>query len=638
MDMMKKGVRAVLLVLLVLISGCAALPPLFEEKPLITPEEIPPAVRQIYHSAEGAYAAGRNEEALALYGQILQQVHEGSAAAMLSLTRRGELFARRGNNSGSAEELLRVKKRFDDDPLYHEARFFLARSYTKLGAYDASITVIEELMGERIPSYRKTELYSLMGDNRLGANESYNALDFYMKALKRRPQQQDLRDYITTRIEYIIDSGLTLEELKMARDTYRFGYPSGYLLFSLAKHYYENHEIKEAQAFLDLFIRWNKEHPYFEEACKLRERFEEMMLIDRHALGCLLPLTGRFAMYGNRALEAIVMASGVFDSESDSPVTIVVEDTKSDPETAGRAVARLCNDDKVIGILGPLGSATSTEAAEEAQRLRIPLLTLTQKEGITEIGDYVFRNFLTAEMQVRTLVKYSVQNLGMMSFAVLYPDDEYGKKMMNLFWNEVKRWGGEVRGIEAYSVEQTDFSKEIKELAGLTDQEKKTDDDQLRPVLDFDALFIPDSWVRVSMIAPQLAFYDVTGVQLLGTNAWNSPKLLERDSEYLEGAIFVDGFFRNSYYPVVREFIDLFYRSYGREPKDMEALTYDAARIMVDVLVRDDVEVRDDVRNGILQIRDYRGITGKTSFVETRDAEKSLSVLMVRGSEIIQID
>ncbi|MBT8491338.1 MAG: penicillin-binding protein activator, partial [Deltaproteobacteria bacterium] len=368
-------------------------------------------------------------------------------------------------------------------------------------------------------------------------------------------------------------------------------------------------------------------------------KFIEMELVDHFAIGCLLPLTGKFAKYGNMVLESILLATGVFDPINSSPIKLIIEDSKGDPETARQAVIKLATEDRVIGIIGPMSSITALEAAKEAQQLRVPMLTLTQKDRITAIGDYVFRNFLTAAMQVKTLVQYSVQNLGMTSFAILYPEDKYGIEMMNLFWDEVLRLGGEIRGVESYDAKKTDFGDEIKALTGLNFQEQETEaeEEKPKPIVDFDALFIPDSYARVAMIAPQLAFYDVTGIQLLGTNAWNSKELLKGDREYLEGAIFVDGFFRNSYYPSVRNFIDRFYFAYGREPIDMEALAYDAASIIVTILQNDTIKTRNDLMDNILQLSNYPGITGTTSFLEDGDAQKTLYVLMVRGNDIIQI-
>jgi hypothetical protein len=110
--------------------------------------------------------------------------------------------------------------------------------------------------------------------------------------------------------------------------------------------------------------------------------------------------------------------------------------------------------------------------------------------------------------------------------------------MTHLFWDAVDRQGGRIRGVEKYPAGQTDFGKEIKSITGLNIPGEKGSEENRKPIVDFGALFIPDSISVVSMIAPQLAFYDVIGVHLLGTNIWNSSELLKKESEYFEGAVF----------------------------------------------------------------------------------------------------
>jgi ABC-type branched-subunit amino acid transport system substrate-binding protein/predicted negative regulator of RcsB-dependent stress response len=625
------------LTLALLIAGCAGIPLFVKEKPLIRPDEIPKEIQPLYSRAGKAFQKRQMDEALDLYGQIIKQVSAGGPVAIFSHLRRGEIFASKGDHSKAVQELDDIPKRFDGDSLYNEAQYYLAVSYSKLEEYDLSEKIGEKLLSEKLTSQREAEIQSIIGDSLLIKDNAFDALLRYMKALKKNPDKA-LKSCLKTKVEDITVTRLSIEQLETLNDKYRFGYPSGYILYALAKSYYETNDITKSKEALKQFLTYHEDNPHFGEGMELDQRFAEMEAADRYAVGCILPLTGRFAGYGNMALDAIILASGVFDPEKDNPIKLIIEDSGSDPDTARTAVDKLVIEDKVIGIIGPMGSSTALEAAKEAQKSGVPILTLTQRDGITEIGNYVFRDFLTAAMQVKTLVKYSVQNLGMKSFAILYPEDNYGIEMMNLFWSEVLRYGGQIRGVESYNNKKTDFGKEIKLLTGLNFQEEKTEENEAKPVIDFDALFIPDSHTRVSMIAPQLAFYDVTGIQLLGTNAWNSPKLFKMDSEYIEGAIFVDGFFQNSYYPAVRDFIDSFYVAYGREPTDMDALAYDAASIVVSILRGNDIEIRDDLRDRMLQLKDYQGITGKTSFLENGDVQKFLYVLMVRDNEIIQIN
>ena len=317
----------------------------------------------------------------------------------------------------------------------------------------------------------------------------------------------------------------------------------------------------------------------------------------------------------------------------------MIEDSQSEPAVAGTAVGKLA-DAGVACILGPLGSQEALEAAKESQRLKVPILTLTQWEGITGIGDYVFRNFLTAAMQVRTVVQYAQAAIGLRRFAILYPEDPYGREMARLFREEVLRKGGEIVREKSYKTDQTDFGEEIRALAGLPSDSPAPDVPATappKPNPGFEALFIPDSAARVAMIVPQLAYYDIAGIRLLGTSGWDSPELLDTDPERLQGAIFVDGFFANSFRPEVNRFIEAFYMAYRREPDMIEALVFDAADLAVRLVIENRGRTREDFRKSLLQVRGYQGATGRTSFSPSRDAEKELFVLTVKGGQIIQV-
>ena len=49
--------------------------------------------------------------------------------------------------------------------------------------------------------------------------------------------------------------------------------------------------------------------------------------VDRYAIGCVLPLSGRNAAAGNRVLDAIVLASGLFDPVVKTPIKLIIEDS-----------------------------------------------------------------------------------------------------------------------------------------------------------------------------------------------------------------------------------------------------------------------------------------------------------------------
>ena len=96
------------------------------------------------------------------------------------------------------------------------------------------------------------------------------------------------------------------------------------------------------------------------------------------------------------------------------------------------------------------------------------------------------------------------------------------KKWFVIFRSEVQKTGGKVDKAIPYSKTQTDFTEQIKKLTGNKIGTSETvyattQEAQNSLSVDFEALFIPDSVLRVKMITSQLAFYDVKGLKLLGT-------------------------------------------------------------------------------------------------------------------------
>ena len=621
--------------LILIAAGCAGVPTKKESLQVVF-EGMPEEIVRTFDMADEAFEEKRFDRAMILYDGILERFPSGRIAS-LSHLKRGEVFIARGEYTRAIEELKLIRGGVEGDPVYAEGRYMLAFSYSQLGMNEISEEICRALFSEPIPSYLKPEIASLMGDNLSESGKNREAFEWYMESLKNKPDAA-LKRYVKTEIENLIAYGLSFDQLEELREEYWWGYPSGYLLYTLALISSDVRNFEKADNYLGKFLSGHSGHPLFEKGEILRRRIDDMKLVKYNAVGCILPLTGKYATYGNRALDAIVLATGIFDTTYSNPIQLFIEDSKGDPDTAREAVRRLAEDHHVIGIIGPLGSAAASEAAKEAQEQGVPVITLTPKKDISEAGEYVFRDFLTADMQVRELVSYSITTLGIDTFAILYPDDNYGENMMNLFWDEVLWQGGQIRGVESYGSKQTDFGKEIKALTGLDvlDKEKESEEKPV-PIVNFDALFIPDSCSAVNMIAPQLAFYDVIGVQLLGTSIWNSPDLLEKDSKYLEGAVFTDCFFLDSARPEVRDFIDRFYVACGREPGNMEALAYDATKILTDLIIENYIETRDELKEGLLQIEDYPGITGITSFSETGEAKKSLHILTVMDGEIVQI-
>ncbi len=428
---------------------------------------------------------------------------------------------------------------------------------------------------------------------------------------------------------------MSAEELEAARNTYANRFPENIILLELGRRYTATKQYGKAEtAYSGLVSRY----PRSEEAAAARTQLESIhgqLKVDPKAVGCILPLSGPNEAYGQRILFGLMLGLGAYsESEQPSSFRLVIKDSKGSPTTAEQCVRDLVSQDKVGSIIGPLLSNTAKAAAQEAQKLNVPIITLTQSEEISSIGDFVFRNFITAQMQVRSVLDYAMKRREITRFAVLYPESEYGNLYAKLFTEEVVKMGGAVTTSISYPPDTTDFRDSFRKLLGVKARaEEAKDETPITPA--FQGLFIPDDYRKILMIAPQVAYFNVENVTLLGTILWNYPELAEKGDRYIQGALFPAAFHMGSQTPENEAFRSQFKTVFSQTPDLFSAIGYDTAKMIVQAVTGNNAWTREEIRNAIAGIHDYPGVTGITSFRPDGDVDKQLLVLTVVGDSIM---
>ena len=406
-------------------------------------------------------------------------------------------------------------------------------------------------------------------------------------------------------------------------------------------------------------------------------------------IGIALPLSGEPVMKGfaDQVLNAVAL---VLDLQGRGTVQVEMKDTKGEPDAAAEAVEELAKDG-AIAILGPIGLAEGPAAAARAQQLGVPMISLSRAEGITAMGSYIFRDMPTSSAQARALADYAAKKLGAKTFGILQPDSSYGDEMAKDFWDAVDAGGGEVRAFEHYPLRTTTFKPFVQRMVGrtafdlsarkefLADAEKIASDiadpyrrrkamaqlkGQQAPIVDFDALFIPDGARTIRLIAPSIAAEDVItsgcdtkelevikkttrndalrSVQLLGTSLWDSAELVDERigaARYVQCSIFVDVFFPQSDRPATRKFVEQFDSTYQRVPGFLEAHAHDAAAILRRAIEERHPSSREELRDALAGMKKpYEGAAGDTTFDQDREAKKAFFWLWITRGNIQEFD
>jgi ABC-type branched-subunit amino acid transport system substrate-binding protein len=470
---------------------------------------------------------------------------------------------------------------------------------------------------------------------RLG--QPLQALVFYQQALPLAGEPARLLG----KVHLLLQSRLSESALEEAAFMWRETMIGQDARLQLARRALGQEQQERAKQLLQQILAAPVTFPYWQEAEMLLQRASVESWFNRDSIGVLLPLSGRFASYGELVKRGLELALQEHN-KTRLPVQFIYRDTADVMLSPSQQVSRLADDDKVMAIIGPLLGAGAEEAGRRAELEMVPLLTLSQREGLPQLGNFVFRDSLTPQLQIQKLVGYAMES-GHISFSVLRPENRLGEQMTELFVAEVRRLGGEIVDIVSYPEEATDFRSQVRELLWeRPDQEQAVpaEDSPAKleyPLPPFHALFIPDYAERISLLAPQLMFYGIKDVTLLGINGWNAPELASQAGRFLERAVFVDSYFPNSKLPEIRRFIELYRLAYKDEPSVLEAQAFDAANLVLQVMDDPTVRNRDDLRQKLSLLRNFRGVTGTTGFDQYGEARKELFLLRIRRGRIVDL-
>jgi branched-chain amino acid transport system substrate-binding protein len=612
---------------------------LFVEISAGTQTKEPNGPTDIFARGMSLYRSGDRDQALPLLLDYVSANPKSPQCSEAALA-----VARIYSDRGQYGEALGLLNRIPEKKRGPEARYLQGLAEIKVGRVEKGIAQLNALDETAIALSDRAAFLEALADGHRYLGHWTESLFFFYRALPLAPDEEAKQRYLRQTGELIANQ---LNDDQLAEASFLFaGSPIGQQVdLESAERYFRAGNTRQALIQVAKALHQPTDFPGRNRAVQLRERLAGSQISNR-VLGVILPLSGRYASFGKLVQRGVELASQDL-LNGEQAVRLVFKDSAADPQVSARAVSELANVDQVMGILGPLSGAAAVAAAERAELEKVPLLALSQRKGLAETGPYVFRTSLTNEQQARTLVRYVMEERGMTKFAILAPENRLGQEMSDAFIREVQAYGGQIVARQSYADKATDFRRQIKLLKGensnAPEEKPRPEPDQPtkleeEPELPFEALFIPDYADRVGLIVPQLPFYGIRNVQLLGINGWNSGELLRRGGAYVEGAVFVDGFFRHSDYPFVKDFVNRCFEKYGEEPTILEAQGYDGAGILLSLAARADVRSREDLRNALSIMRNYPGLTGATSFDLDGDARKVLFLLQVRDGAIVQIN
>lgn len=334
-------------------------------------------------------------------------------------------------------------------------------------------------------------------------------------------------------------------------------------------------------------------------------------------------LTGSTATFGKSTHEGIVIAVEEINAAGGvkgKKIRLFTEDDQSKPEEAANAVTKLISQNNVSVILGEVASSRSLAAAPICQQNGVPMITPSSTNPkVTEVGDHIFRVCLLDSFQGKAVAAFVVQELKFRRGAILIDvKNDYSVGLAQFFRENFVSLGGRIVASPSYSEGDSDFRSQLTAVKAQNPQ----------------FIFVPGYYTEAGQIALQARDLGMR-MPIIGSDGWESPKLLEIGGRALEGAYYSNHYYAEDPSPAVQAFVQKYQQKFGAVPDSLAALAYDAAKVMAEAMARTANLDKKEIRDQIAATTGFQGVTGNITIGPDRNAVKSLVMLKVENQKLV---
>jgi len=354
-------------------------------------------------------------------------------------------------------------------------------------------------------------------------------------------------------------------------------------------------------------------------ACKEKPAGEASAPSGGALIGAALSLTGAAAVYGAQQRAGIQAAAEEIAQGGGPKLQVLIEDDGSTKEQGITVFQKFINRDKVSAILGPTLSNTASAADPLAQQAQVPVLGIsnTAATGITDIGNYIWRDSLTEAQVIPGAFKKAREKLGFKSAGVLYGnDDVFTKAGYDVMRKTLADQGIKVLDTQTFAKPDRDFHAQLTALIGV-----KPD------VVVVSAL--ADNAAAIVSQARQLGWSG----PILGGNGFNSPAFIKNAGAAAEGVMVGTSWNSLSQEPANQKFLEAM-KKRGVNPDQFSAQAFTGVQILAEAIKRAGGKTgREEIEKGLGLVKDLDTPLGKFSFTPSRDAQHDPSVQQVKDGK-----
>ena len=338
-------------------------------------------------------------------------------------------------------------------------------------------------------------------------------------------------------------------------------------------------------------------------------------------IGFITAYTGPGAAYGISQKEGVEMAVEEINKDPKTKIKIDLHtyDTKLNKQEAINAMKRAIEQDKVLAVEGPMTTGEFFAAGPIAQQAKTVVfgISLTAK-GITETGDYVFRNSTPGKIAIPITLKKAQEKLGFKKVAILYSNNNDMMVSENEVYQQTfKDMGLDVVATETFADKDTDYSAQLTKIQAA----------------DPDVICIAGLYQEGALIVKKAREMGMNQ-PIIGNNGFNSPEYIKQAGAAADGTLVATPWNPDSTSAKAQAFRKAYKEKYGREPDQFAAQAYDGMYTIHQALeASGSTTDKKKFRDALANIKGFEGVTGKFEFDENRDPKMDLTVLQVKDGK-----
>ena len=353
-------------------------------------------------------------------------------------------------------------------------------------------------------------------------------------------------------------------------------------------------------------------------------------------IGVAEALSGGAAQYGAAIKNGFQLAADEINAAggiNGNKLVLQVEDEQGKKEEAINVFKKLIFQDKVLMVFGPTLSNSAQAADPIAQAAKtVAFGTSNTADGITSIGDYIFRNSVTEADVLPETIKVATKHTGIKKVAVLYGnDDVFTKSGYDNFKKALADLKIPVTTTETFAKGDVDFKAQLTKI-------KASNPDAI--VLS--ALIAEGAPIMVQ--ARQLGI----NVPFIGGNGMNSVKVFDLAKGSSDGLWVGSPWSIENGTPANTKFISAYKAKYNVTPDQFAAQAYDAMYIAAgaikSVKISGNLDAdRKALRDALPKVT-HDGATGKFAFRQAMgkngkpagyDAQQAPIVSVTKGTKYV---